>query len=213
MKAAPKVMVIDLRKGRNTARGNELNRELSENMGLKENLDASAKDDSNVFARVYTRAEAGAARQITQQGGNIPEKGVSTFASFREALRSEVVKYSGIILKDGGAGELRLVLKPEELGNVRINLRLNNNHIEGRIIVENNTVKEIFESSLQSLSNGFKDEGYETASLEVFVKDRDGRGKQMKRDSETRGSASKFEKSIPILQDIELSDWIISLTI
>jgi flagellar protein FlbC len=81
----------------------------------------------------------------------------------------EVVKRTGIIVRDGGEGEIRLILKPESLGNVRIRITIENNSVEGRIVVENNSVKELFDASLDNLKASLRQEGFQSASLEVSV--------------------------------------------
>ena len=89
--------------------------------------------------------------------------------AWQEKMVPELVKRTGIIVRDGGEGEIRLVLKPESLGSVRVRISINNNSIEGRIVVENNSVKELFDASLDNLKASLKQEGFQSASLEVAV--------------------------------------------
>jgi hypothetical protein len=86
----------------------------------------------------------------------------------RELTGSDIVKTAAIILRDGG-GEIRLTLKPESLGSVRIRLRLADNGIEGRIVVDNAAVKQTFDAGLDALARAFTAEGFQTSSLEVAV--------------------------------------------
>ncbi|MCK5153711.1 MAG: flagellar hook-length control protein FliK, partial [Spirochaetales bacterium] len=76
-----------------------------------------------------------------------------------ENVNSKIVKQSSVILKDGGSGEIKLILKPEQLGSVRIRLSLTDNRIAGQIIVDSSAVKEIFEQNLQNLERAFKENG------------------------------------------------------
>lgn len=85
------------------------------------------------------------------------------------SANGEIVKQAGIILKKDNSGEIRLVLKPEKLGNVRIKLNLQDNNIVGKIIVENINVKEVFEHNLESLHRAFRQEGFQSSGLEVSV--------------------------------------------
>ena len=94
----------------------------------------------------------------------------SVLNQLKDGINSQIVKQAGIIVKGDGTGEIKLVMKPESLGNVRIQLSLNDNHIAGRIIVENNIVREIFESNLENLYKAFGSEGFETGGLEVSVR-------------------------------------------
>ena len=81
----------------------------------------------------------------------------------------EIVKQTGILLKDNNQGEIKLILRPESLGKVRIRLNLNENNIAGRIFVENINVKDAFNSSLDDLQRALRDAGFDNTALEVFV--------------------------------------------
>ncbi len=172
------------------------------------------KDFSVLFRGNYAQRvpapAAEAAQSVRSQG--LPQR-------FQERFVPEVVKQTGIILKDGGAGEIRLVLKPENLGSVRIRLSLSESSLEGRIVVDNNSVKELVESSLDSLRNALRQEGFQTASLEVSVGHRrsgDGAAQNQGEmetplsDSWSSGS-EEFEKAIPLYLDIKPDYELINL--
>ncbi|MBI9103234.1 MAG: flagellar hook-length control protein FliK [Spirochaetales bacterium] len=93
--------------------------------------------------------------------------------SFKSLLKDEgvpnIVKQTGILLKDNKAGEIRLILKPESLGKVRIRLNLNENNIAGRIYVENINVKDAFNATMEDLQRALREAGFDSANLEVFV--------------------------------------------
>lgn len=84
-------------------------------------------------------------------------------------LMNQVVKSTGIVLKDGSSGEIRLLLKPEHLGSVRIQLEMKDNLISGKIVVENQNVRQLFQQNLESLYRAFQESGFSTASLNVSV--------------------------------------------
>jgi len=86
-----------------------------------------------------------------------------------ENVNNKIVKQSSIILKDGGSGEIKLILRPEQLGKVRIRLNLTDNKITGQIFVDSSSVKDVFEQNLQNLERAFKESGFDTASLNVSV--------------------------------------------
>jgi flagellar hook-length control protein FliK len=107
---------------------------------------------------------------VRRTGGDDALRARTDFsARLADAVKNEMVKHSGIVLKDGGAGEIHLVLKPESLGSVRIKLNLDDKHIAGEIIVDNNTVKKMVEDNLGNLETALRDKGYESAALNVFV--------------------------------------------
>ena len=93
----------------------------------------------------------------------------SLLRAFQERLIPEFVRHTGIILKEGGSGEIRLLLRPESLGSVRIRLVLGETSLEGRIVVENSTVKDLVEASLDHLRQALRAGGFQSASLEVAV--------------------------------------------
>ena len=214
-----KVVVLDLRKERAEA---EQLREgstgekaaVARSDGKAGSAEGLEKDFSVLFRGNYAQRvpapAAEAAQSVRSQG--LPQR-------FQERFVPEVVKQTGIILKDGGAGEIRLVLKPENLGSVRIRLSLSESSLEGRIVVDNNSVKELVESSLDSLRNALRQEGFQTASLEVSVGHRrsgDGAAQNQGEmetplsDSWSSGS-EEFEKAIPLYLDIKPDYELINL--
>jgi len=93
--------------------------------------------------------------------------------AFQEHLNrsgnAEIVRKIQFVLKDNNAGEIKLVLRPENLGNVRIQLSMNENNIVGRIVVDNQSVKDAFQNNLNQLNQILKDNGFDNAELDVFV--------------------------------------------
>ena len=108
--------------------------------------------------------------------------------SLQEDANAQIVKNARIMLRNNDRGEISLKLKPEHLGTVRISLFLEDNHIAGRIIVENNTVREAFEQNLQSLQQAFSDQGFVTGNLDVSVGD-GGKGNGGRRDEDAPHAA------------------------
>lgn len=140
--------------------------------------------------------------------------------TFRRLFIPEIVRQSGIILKDGGKGEIRLILKPESLGRVRIRINIQDNSIEGKILVENNTVRELFEGNMEHLKNALRSEGFDSAALEVAVG-----GEKSGRDPEKdlvkegfssmskEGALDEFERSMPLLADFYKENLLIDLVV
>lgn len=91
------------------------------------------------------------------------------FDNLKENGNADIVKNARFILKDSGTGEIRLIMKPESLGYVRIMLTLEDNNIAGKIIVDNKSVKEVFENNMENLVRSFKENGFAEASLDVSV--------------------------------------------
>jgi flagellar hook-length control protein FliK len=52
---------------------------------------------------------------------------------------------------------------------VRIRITLEDNHIAGKIFVDNQGVRDAFEQNLQNLQRSFREHGFDDASLDVSV--------------------------------------------
>lgn len=96
----------------------------------------------------------------------------------RDAWNGEIVQSAHIVLKDGDSGIIRLRLKPESLGNVKIELNLSENNISGRIVVESDAAKNAFERNMNELADAFKQGGFDSATLQVSVGGGSGGGAQ-----------------------------------
>jgi flagellar hook-length control protein FliK len=86
----------------------------------------------------------------------------------REMTGADLVRTAGLVVRDGG-GEIRLTLKPESLGSVRIRLSLADGMVEGRIIVDTPEARQAFEAGLDSLTRALHADGFQTGSLSVSV--------------------------------------------
>ncbi|MCL2832251.1 MAG: flagellar hook-length control protein FliK [Treponema sp.] len=74
-----------------------------------------------------------------------------------DGLNSDIVRQAQVILRDGGEGTIKLSLKPESLGNVKIRLEMTENKITGHIIVESGEALRAFERELPVLEKAFAD--------------------------------------------------------
>lgn len=84
-------------------------------------------------------------------------------------LNGDIVRQAQVVLRDHGEGIIRLALKPESLGNVKIQLEMAENKITGHIIVESNEALKAFEREIHSLEQAFKDSGFAGASLDTTL--------------------------------------------
>jgi flagellar hook-length control protein FliK len=90
-------------------------------------------------------------------------------------LNNDIVRHASVALRDGNEGTIRLALKPESLGNVKIHLELAENKIIGHIVVESEEALRAFQKEISSLEKAFRDSGFEAANLEMSLAG-DGRG-------------------------------------
>ncbi|AEF81302.1 flagellar hook-length control protein FliK [Leadbettera azotonutricia] len=118
-------------------------------------------------------------------------------AAFEDALASElrgnlgtdIVKQASIIVRDGGEGTIKLTLRPESLGNVKIRLEMTENKITGHIIVENSDALKAFERELPVLEKQFQESGFSEAHLDMSMS-QNGGGAEFYR--EESGELSRF---------------------
>jgi flagellar hook-length control protein FliK len=131
--------------------GHELVHDLSLDARAPEDASSAGKSDSGVAV------------------GKGPDFQSQLAERMRDAWNGEIVKSAHIVLKDGDSGTIRLRLKPESLGNVKIELNLSDNTISGRIIVESDEAKSAFEKNMNHLADAFTQGGFDSARLEVAV--------------------------------------------
>lgn len=98
----------------------------------------------------------------------------SILADQIKANATELVERGKIILRDGNIGEIRLQLKPEHLGNVRIQLKMTGNKkMQGEVIVSSKEAYDAFEESIGELVASFKDAGFDSSSFNLNWKKRE----------------------------------------
>jgi flagellar hook-length control protein FliK len=116
-------------------------------------------------------AKSGTAGEKAQDG-SFPRPGAFEDAlarELRENLNTDIVRQASIILRNGGEATIRLTIKPETLGNVKIRLEMAENKITGHIIVENSEALRAFERELPVLEKAFQESGFSETNLEMFL--------------------------------------------
>jgi flagellar hook-length control protein FliK len=87
-----------------------------------------------------------------------------------EVFNDIVSKFTLIVRK--GGGEAHLILQPEVLGKVKLDLKLNQQRVSSVIIVENQSVKDLIISKLNILEQNLLQNGFSLGSFQVEVKDK-----------------------------------------
>ncbi|MDR0375227.1 MAG: flagellar hook-length control protein FliK [Treponema sp.] len=103
-----------------------------------------------------------------------------------DTLSNDIVRQAAIVLRDGGQGTIRLSLKPETLGSVKIRLELAENKITGTILVSSEEAYRAFEKEVHTLEQAFKESGFDSAELNTTFASSDGRNGRQWDDAETR---------------------------
>ncbi len=93
---------------------------------------------------------------------------------FREQV-NELINRSRVVMQDRQNGTLTLKMYPERLGNVSINLGLENGTLSGRFLVESQEAKDALLSNMQQLRERLEEEGISFGSFEVSVRDNSSR--------------------------------------
>ncbi|MDR2783034.1 MAG: flagellar hook-length control protein FliK [Treponema sp.] len=109
-----------------------------------------------------------------------------------DTLSNDIVRQAAIVLRDGGQGTIRLSLKPESLGNVKIRLELAENKITGTIFVSSEEAYRAFEKEVHTLEQAFKESGFESAALNTTFASGDGRSGRQWDDTERRYFSERF---------------------
>jgi len=87
----------------------------------------------------------------------------------RQHFNGDMVRHASIALRDEGASTIRLLLKPETLGNVKISLEMAENKVTGLIVVESEDALRAFKREILSLEQAFKDSGFGSVELNLSL--------------------------------------------
>jgi flagellar hook-length control protein FliK len=177
----PKLSVLDLRRTTNTKQDTAVKVEPSIDAASKDTIHETkpSSDSGRELTRDLSLGTKGTGESGSAPSANRLESGVTSgrgqdFQSMladrlREAWNGDIVQSARIVLRDGDSGTIRLRLKPESLGNVKIELNLSDNNISGRIVVESDEAKNAFERNMNQLADAFKQGGFDSARLDVSV--------------------------------------------
>jgi len=113
-------------------------------------------------------------------------------------FNGDIVRHASMALRDGGEGTIKIALKPESLGNVKIRLEMTENKITGHIVVESEEALNAFRKEIASLEQAFRDSGFTNADLNLSLTadGRNAQGREQEQNSFTpQMIASRYDDS------------------
>jgi flagellar hook-length control protein FliK len=208
-KAEPIVRVIDLRRKHQSTNSTEE----TANQHKPVTQAGTEKDLTSAFTQKLAAAHDVRPESLPKASGSPTAHQQTPMERLKEMAGSELVKATNVIVRDGG-GEIRLVLKPESLGSVRIRMNVVDKLIEGRIIVDNPAVKQVVEGNIDALRTALAAEGFQTGALSVSVgqQNADNQRQQAGEPAALRRlAASSFERSVPVVENVSMGDLLVNL--
>ena len=123
-----------------------------------------------------------------------------------------------IILNQANSGELRINLRPDNLGQVKIRIRMEDNRLTGRIFVESAAAREAFRNALDGLQTRLVESGFGAADLEMAWDEspreflQNGRQQQGKKDN-LNEAIQEFDNIVPVVFGDEAADGRVNVVI
>jgi len=117
-------------------------------------------------------------------------------------FNGDIVRHASMALRDGGEATIRVALKPDSLGNVKIHLELTENKITGRIFVDSEEALNAFRKEIASLEQAFRDSGFTNADLNLSLA-ADNNGQEQETDLwAPRNAASQYDSSFDSVDQV-----------
>jgi len=171
---------------------------LDQNSVTRISADSSKKGGVKDLTLAVTRYESNVPTRV-ETGPQIQTMHYTNRAS--EDMFSEIVKQFTLIVNKGG-GEARIVLEPQTLGNIKLNVKLHHSEVNTHIVVDNMTLKDLIQSKLTVLQDSLLSQGFTLGSFSVEVKEQN-TSSQMSADGKNSGVGVKQrEESIEADQQV-----------
>lgn len=135
----------------------------------KGNMDRGGSGGDRGQNRENGFMNAGRMESVNRTGG---EKGqlIAKMPEFRQSLE-DIMEKAKVTVKDNRNGSFAVKLFPKELGNVNVNLVLENGIVNGKFLVENNEAKNLLLENIESLKEQLLESGVSVGEFSVNVRD------------------------------------------
>ena len=152
-------------------------------------------------------AQVGSSNQNSVTAGEFSTK-MSKAESLRnfnpEEIMKQIVEKLRVDVKDG-VSELKMILKPENLGEISLKLITVAGVVTAEFIAQNEKIKQILESNFAELRNVLQDQGLVISSLSVSVGDQDSQDQMQRFLHEQKKSNARISS---ILKEISMEEML-----
>ncbi|MCQ2591696.1 MAG: flagellar hook-length control protein FliK [Treponema sp.] len=159
-----KITVEDLR----TKDSENVDFTIDENKEFAASLKINEEDSSQLTMEIVSQNSENNILSLNNQAAAADNS--SFQAMFNNQLQQnvpEIVKAGNIVLKDNNQGTIDLILHPDDIGSVKINLSLDGKTLSGHITVTTKEALEVFKDNAQTLREAFIKNGFDAANFDV----------------------------------------------
>ena len=132
---------------------------------------AQQQEQNQLTMELTASAATSAEQNITSSNAQAAGAASSTFQSMLASAVQEnapdFVRAGSIVLRDNNQGSINLILHPESLGNVKIQLSLSDKVISGQITVHSTEAYQAFKDGIDSIKQAFAQSGFDTGSFDL----------------------------------------------
>lgn len=164
-----KIAVQDLRSENSAQKTDEKSGKSMKSSTEISEIYRNEKNNPQVTMDFAANAQQNIGSLNNQVAGSVGSNFQAMLANQIQENAGEIVKAGNIVLKDNDVGSIKLILHPESLGNVKIDLQVNEKNISGKIIVATQEAFNAFKETAENLKQAFVQSGFESAGLELSL--------------------------------------------
>lgn len=164
-----KIAVQDLRSENSVQKTDEKSGKSMKSSSEISEIYRNEKNNPQVTMDFAANAQQNIGSLNNQVAGSAGSNFQAMLANQIQENAGEIVKAGNIVLKDNDVGSIKLILHPESLGNVKIDLQVNEKNISGKIIVATQEAFNAFKETAENLKQAFVQSGFESAGLELSL--------------------------------------------